>query len=206
MLFRKKKKPMSERPDGTAAEQSTDNTAFEHSPSMDTQAAVDQAMNELEGISDIDRLRGELDAAKAEHATMHDKYVRLHAEFDNFRKRTAKERLDLLQTASGDALKSVLPVLDDFERAIANNGNVEDPAALKQGFELIQQKLSNILMAQGMKPMRAKGEPFDPEFHEAIVQSPAPTPDLKGKVIEVIENGYTLNDKVVRYAKVVVGQ
>lgn len=206
MLFRKKKKPMSERPDGTAAEQSTDNTAFEHSPSMDTQAAVDQAMNELEGISDIDRLRGELDAAKAEHATMHDKYVRLHAEFDNFRKRTAKERLDLLQTASGDALKSVLPVLDDFERAIANNGNVEDPAALKQGFELIQQKLSNILLAQGMKPMRAKGEPFDPEFHEAIVQSPAPTPDLKGKVIEVIENGYTLNDKVVRYAKVVVGQ
>ncbi|HEY0978878.1 MAG TPA: nucleotide exchange factor GrpE [Flavobacteriales bacterium] len=197
---------MSERPDGTAAEQSTDNTAFEHSPSMDTQAAVDQAMNELEGISDIDRLRGELDAAKAEHATMHDKYVRLHAEFDNFRKRTAKERLDLLQTASGDALKSVLPVLDDFERAIANNGNVEDPAALKQGFELIQQKLSNILLAQGMKPMRAKGEPFDPEFHEAIVQSPAPTPDLKGKVIEVIENGYTLNDKVVRYAKVVVGQ
>lgn len=151
-------------------------------------------------------LRAELDILRTEHTALHDKHVRLFAEFDNFRKRTAKEKLDLLQMAGADTLKTVLPVLDDMERAIANNVLVDDLAAIRQGMELIHQKFSNILLAQGVKVMRAKGEPFDPELHEAITKAPAPTPDLKGKVLEVVENGYLLHDKVIRYAKVVVGE
>ncbi|MFT3883939.1 MAG: nucleotide exchange factor GrpE [Flavobacteriales bacterium] len=196
---------MSERPDGTAAEQSPDNSAPLDLQAT-TEAAAGRPVNDDPPAGENDRLRGELDALRIEHAALHDKYVRLHAEFDNFRKRTAKERLELLQTAGADALKSVLPALDDMERAIANNTNVTDAEALKQGFVLIHQKFANLLAAQGMKPMQAKGEAFDPDVHEAITKAPAPSPDLKGKVIDVIENGYTLNDKVVRYAKVVVGE
>lgn len=155
---------------------------------------------------EIEQVRAELDAQKAEHAAMHDKYVRLHAEFDNFRKRTAKERMELLMSAGADTIKSILPIMDDMERAIAHNAEVTDIDAVKQGFELIHQKFSNILLSQGVKPMQAKGEPFDAEFQEAISQVPAPDPKLKGKVLEVVENGYTLNDKVLRYAKVVVGE
>lgn len=196
---------MSERTDGTAAEQATDNSAHTDLTAA-SQAAAERAVSDEAPMPDDDRLRGELDALRIEHTALHDKYVRLHAEFDNFRKRTAKERLELLQTAGADALKSVLPALDDMERAIANNAQVTDAEALKQAFALIHQKFTNLLAAQGMKPMLAKGAPFDPEVHEAITKAPAPTPDLKGKVIDVIENGYTLNDKVVRYAKVVVGE
>lgn len=203
MLFRKKKKPMSHTSDGTAPEQTT---APNVPNGPDTRDVVDQVLNDGGPISETERLQGELDAAKAEHALMHDKYVRLHAEFDNFRKRTAKERLDLLQSAGADAIKSILPVLDDFERAIANNTAVEDAQALKQGFALIHQKLAHTLAGQGLKPMEAKGASFDPDLHEAIAQAPAPSADLKGKVLDVVENGYLLNDKVLRYAKVVVGQ
>lgn len=148
----------------------------------------------------------ELEALRTEHGALHDKHVRLFAEFDNFRKRTAKERIELLQTAGAGAITSLLPVLDDMERAITNNQGVEDPATLKQGFELVQQKFTNILAMQGVKQMQAKGEPFDPELHEAITKVPAPAPELKGKVVEVIANGYLMNDKVIRYAKVVVGE
>jgi molecular chaperone GrpE len=196
---------MSERPDGTAAAQATDNTSQPDLRAA-SEAAAEHAVGDAETFTETDRLRGELEAQRAEHAAVHDKYVRLHAEFDNFRKRTAKERLDLLQSAAGDTLQRILPVLDDMERAVVHNGAVDDVATLKQGFELVQQKFSNILLAQGLKPMRCKGEAFDPELHEAITKAPAPTPELKGKVIDVVENGYTLNDKVLRYAKVVVGE
>lgn len=156
--------------------------------------------------AEAERLSAELDALKAEHAAVHDKYVRLHAEFDNFRKRTAKEKLDLLNSASADTIKSILPVLDDMERAIAHNTAVNDIEAVKQGFVLIQQKFSNILQGQGLQPMQSKGQPFDAELQEAITQIPAPVPEMKGKVLDVLETGYLLNDKVLRYAKVVVGQ
>lgn len=197
-------------PQGTGAESSgevredlinpQDGSAEEANPEAVTGEGTADAVNETE------RLRAELDAQKAEHATMHDKYVRLHAEFDNFRKRTAKERMELLMTAGADTVKSILPVMDDMERAIAHNAQVTDLEAMKQGFILIQQKLASILQAQGVKPMESKGHPFDPDFQEAISQVAAPTPDLKGKVLDVVETGYTIQDKVLRYAKVVVGQ
>ena len=177
-----------------------DGSAEEANPEAVTGEGTADAVNETE------RLRAELDAQKAEHATMHDKYVRLHAEFDNFRKRTAKERMELLMTAGADTVKSILPVMDDMERAIAHNAQVTDLEAMKQGFILIQQKFASILSAQGVKPMDSKGQPFNPDLQEAISQIAAPTPDLKGKVLDVVETGYTIQDKVLRYAKVVVGQ
>jgi molecular chaperone GrpE len=200
---------MSERPDVSPEETVRDSSSYtdENPLSAASEAASEHAVGDdlREESPETDRLRAELDALNTEHSALHDKFVRLHAEFDNFRKRTAKERMDLLMSAGADTLKSILPVLDDMERAIAHNAEVDDINAVKQGFELIHQKFVNILLAHGLKVMHAKGQPFDPDFYEAISKVPAPSPKLKGKVIEVVENGYTLNDKVIRYAKVVVG-
>lgn len=134
-----------------------------------------------------------------------DRYVRLFAEFENYKKRTAKEKMEFFQYANQDMMISMLGVLDDFERAIkemAKNGN---PADL-QGVELIYQKFKNKLSEKGLKPMEVKaGDSFNVDFHEAITQIPAPSEDLKGKIVDVIETGYTLNEKVIRFAKVVTG-
>ncbi len=139
-------------------------------------------------------------------AAMNDKYLRLYSEFDNYRKRTNKEKLDLISTASAGVLKDMLSVLDDFERAMANNDKVDDINAVKEGFQLIYNKLKSGLEAKGLKQMQAKGEAFDPELHEAIANVPAPEDKLKGKVVDDVERGYYLNEKVIRFAKVVVGQ
>ncbi len=139
-------------------------------------------------------------------AAMNDKYLRLYSEFDNYRKRTNKEKLELIATASAGVLKDLLTVLDDFERAIANNDKVDDIEAVKEGFQLIYNKMKSGLESKGLKQMNAKGEAFDSELHEAIANIPAPDESLKGKVIEDVERGYYLNDKVIRFAKVVVGQ
>ena len=157
-------------------------------------------------LTETERLSLDLESKQAEIAALNDKNLRLFAEFDNFRKRTAKEKLEMLQMAGVDTLKNMLPVMDDMERAITNNATVEDVEAVKQGLKLIHQKFSKMLNDQGVKAMHAKGEPFDPEIHEAITKAPAPTADLKGKVLDVIESGYLMNDKVIRYAKVVVGE
>jgi len=157
-------------------------------------------------LTELEQLALELETKQSEISALTDKNLRLFAEFDNFRKRTAKEKLEMLQIAGAGALKNILPVLDDLERAIANNTKVEDATVVKQGMDLIHQKFVNILQAQGLKAIDAKGAAFDPELHEAITKAPAPSPDLKGKVLEVVENGYTMNDKVIRYAKVVVGE
>jgi molecular chaperone GrpE len=142
---------------------------------------------------------------KQEVALANDKYLRLYAEFDNFRRRTAKERQELLQTAGLDVITSLLPVLDDFDRAGRHLENTTDVNAVKEGITLIQQKLKNILGQKGLKEMQSIGTAFDPELHEAITNIPAPTDDQKGKVIDEVEKGYYLNDKVARHAKVVVG-
>ena len=140
------------------------------------------------------------------YAELNDKFLRLYSEFDNYRKRTNKEKLELISTASAGVIKDLVVVLDDFERAISNNENVEDTSALKEGFNLIHNKLKGILETKGLKPMISKGEVFDSELHEAIANIPAPTEDLKGKIVDDVEKGYYIHDKVIRYAKVVVGQ
>ncbi|WP_419868271.1 nucleotide exchange factor GrpE [Chryseobacterium sp. CT-SW4] len=134
-----------------------------------------------------------------------DRYIRLYAEFENYKKRTAKEKMEFFQYANQDMMISMLGVLDDFERAlkeIAKNGSASD----LQGVELIYQKFKNKLGEKGLKSMEVNpGDTFNVDFHEAITQIPAPSEELKGKIVDVIETGYTLNDKVIRFAKVVTG-
>ena len=137
---------------------------------------------------------------------MQDRFVRLHAEFDNFRKRTNKERVDTIATANAGILKDLIPVLDDFERAIASNETATEIQSVKEGFGLIYNKYKGILESKGLKPMHSKGEVFDSELHEAIANIPAESEEMKGKIIDDVEKGYTLHEKVVRFAKVVVGQ
>lgn len=135
-----------------------------------------------------------------------DKYIRLYSEFENYRKRTAKEKIDIITNASENLLKEILPVVDDFERAIINNKEVKEAKTIKEGFELIYNKLYKTLTNQSLKPMDALHKEFDPDIHEAITKVPAPKKKLKGKIIDVIEKGYTINDKVIRFAKVVIGE
>ena len=134
------------------------------------------------------------------------KFVRLYADFENYRKRTNKEKVDLLSSASAGVVKDMLTILDDFDRAIANNEKVDDVKALKEGFGLIHNKFKSILESKGLKPMTAKGEAFDSEIHEAVANMPIEDEKMKGKVIDDVEKGYYLNEKVIRFAKVVVGQ
>jgi len=142
-----------------------------------------------------------------EVAELKDKQLRLFAEFENFKKRTAKERIDLFRNAGLEFFESMLPVLDDFDRAAKHREETEDSEDLKKGIDLIQSKLIGILEQKGLKAMESSiGKDFDTDFHEAITQIPAPSEEMKGKVIDETEKGYLLNDKVIRYAKVVVGQ
>ena len=147
----------------------------------------------------------ELDSVKAELEESKDKYVRLVAEFDNFRKRTARERIELIQTAGRDIISGLLEVLDDVDRAQQQIDNSQDKQ-LTEGVSLVFNKLRTYLQAKGLKPMEAKGEDFNPDLHEAITEIPAPTEELKGKVVDEVTRGYYLNDKIIRHAKVVVGK
>lgn len=133
-------------------------------------------------------------------------YLRLMAEFDNYRKRTLREKAELLKSGGEDALKKILPVIDDFERAMGALENATDINAVKEGVELIYNKFKNYLEANGVTEIPSTGETFDTDVHEAITTFPAPTPEQKGKVIDCMTKGYKLNDKVIRYAKVVVGE
>lgn len=133
-----------------------------------------------------------------------DKYLRLYAEFDNFRRRTAKERQEMLLSGGKDVLASLLPVMDDFDRALKAMETATDIIPVKEGVALVQNKLKHILSAKGVKEMDTKGQPFDADIHEAITNIPAGD-KLKGKVVDELEKGYYLNDKVLRFAKVVVG-
>ena len=136
-----------------------------------------------------------------------DKFLRLFAEFENYKRRTSKERIELFSTASEDVMKILLPVLDDFERALSHIDDDKEAEALRKGVLLIYNKLIGTLEQKGLKALTVdKGEVFNADNHEAITQIPAPTPDLKGKIIDVIEKGYKLGDKVIRFPKVVIGQ
>jgi molecular chaperone GrpE len=143
--------------------------------------------------------------AQARIADYDDRYKRLFAEFDNFRRRTAKERLELIAGANADLLRDLLPVVDDMDRALKVLETSTDENAFAEGIKLVHNKLHQTLQRKGMKVFEAKGQPFDPDRHEAITQIPAPTDELKGCVVDEIETGYLLGERVLRFAKVVVG-
>jgi molecular chaperone GrpE len=148
----------------------------------------------------------EIEKLEAELAELKDKHLRLVAEFDNFRRRNAKERVELIQTASKDTIESLLVVLDDIDRASKQLENTTDVKLLKEGVSLVFNKMKLIMQQKGLRVMEAINEDFNPDLHEAITEIPAPNPNMVGKVIDVVEAGYYLNDKLIRHAKVVVGK
>lgn len=153
-----------------------------------------------------DHIEDEMEVMAQKCAELNDKNLRLMAEFDNYRKRTAKERMDLLKTASEKVLVEMLPLVDDFERGLKAMETSEDVQAVKDGVDLIYSKFIAFLAQNGVKTIPTENETFDTEFHEAITTFPAPTEDMKGKIIDCVSKGYTLNEKVIRFSKVVVGE
>ena len=150
------------------------------------------------------QLQKQLEELNDKLSEEHDRYVRLYAEFETFRRRTSEEKLALVGTAASDTIKGLLPVLDDCERAMQMLAESSDEAA-REGTSLIYNKLMEYLKSRGLTVIEAKGQPFDTDFHEALTQVPAPSEELKGKVLDVYQTGYMLNGKILRYAKVIVG-
>ena len=153
-----------------------------------------------------EKLQKELDEANEKVATLEDKYLRQVAEFDNYRKRTIKEKAELIKNGGERAIESILPVLDDFERALSNMAKDENAAEVMTGVELIYNKFVGILKQNGLQKIETEGAEFNTDFHEAIAIIPTPDENLKGKVLDCVQAGYTLNDKVIRHAKVAVGE
>lgn len=171
----------------------------ENISNTNTEESPEEQSSEGPELSKEEKLQMEVDELK-------DKYLRLYSEFENYRRRTSKEKIDLIKTASEELMREILPVIDDFERAFKASENEEDGAKVREGNQLVFHKLVKILENKGVKAMdNLIGKPFDADTQEAITQIPAPTEDLKGKVMDVVENGYTLGDKVIRFAKVVTG-
>mgnify|MGYP003329691861 CR=1 FL=1 len=158
------------------------------------------------GLNKKDKLKKENKELKDKVEELNDKYLRLMAEMDNMRKRNVKERMEWITTAGQEILNSMLPVLDDFNRAAKTFETASDITAVKEGVQLIHQKLQNTLSAKGLKPMKSIGELFNPEMHEAITEIPVADENMKGRVVDEVECGYYLNEKIIRYAKVVVGK
>ncbi|MCI6493176.1 MAG: nucleotide exchange factor GrpE [Bacteroidales bacterium] len=154
---------------------------------------------------EIGLLNSKVEELEAKLAREKDDYIRLMAEFDNFRRRTSQEKLDLVSVASMDTIKGLLPILDDCERALAVLGESSDSEAAKEGTNLIYTKLLNYLQSKGLAVIEAAGQVFDTDLHEAVAQFPVQEEEKKGKVFDVVQTGYTLNGKVIRFAKVVVG-
>jgi len=177
-------------------EQENSNDNMEETTETNTEETVESTENNL---SEVEQLKKQL-------AEQKEKYLRLFADFDNYKKRTAKERLDLLNTAGKDIVLGVIPVIDDFERAIAVAEKATEVESVKEGMVLIKNKMFSVLEQKGLKAMDSIGQPFDAEQHEAITEIPAPNDEMKGKIIDQVEKGYTMNGKIIRYAKVVVGK
>lgn len=170
------------------------------------EAAVENNEKLADATAEKESEESELEKVKTELQEAKDKYLRLYSEFENFRRRTARERLDLVKTANEDLMVALIPVMDDFQRARKALEESEDHKASKEGFDLIYNKFSNILTQKGLKAMDDEaGADFNTEFHEAISQMPVEKKKMKGKIIDVVEKGYFLNEKVIRFAKVVIG-
>ncbi len=152
------------------------------------------------------KVEEQLEKTENEILELKDKHIRLQAEFDNYRKRTIKERMELLKTASESVLVNILPVIDDFDRALQTLESVQEENHVREGVNLIYNKFQEFLKQNGVKEIEARGKDFDTDLHEAITKIPAPSEDLKGKIVDVIQKGYYLNDKVIRFSKVVIGE
>ena len=190
----KQKKNTEKSEDKTVFETATDNIAETNAPPATEQEqtiAIPKLYTEEEYMLKVNELN--------------DKYLRLYSEFDNFRKRTFKEKIDLSRTASENIIVDLLPVLDDFDRAIASMASTDNIEVIKEGEQLIHAKMKAIFASKGLQEIKSIGEIFDTDFHEAITSIPAPTEDLKNKVVDEVQKGYTLHDKVIRFSKVITG-
>lgn len=183
-----------------------ENGKVENSTAVDELTdTAEEAEVEAEETPEVELLSAE-ERMQIEVAEAKDKYLRLYSEFENFRRRNAKERMELIKTASQDLMSDLIPTIDDFERAQVANEKQTDIDAIKEGFTLIHQKLSKTLESKGLKLMKTdKGDDFNPDFHEAVTQFPVEDEALKGKIIDTVEKGYFLGEKVIRFAKVVIG-
>lgn len=173
---------------------------------QETEAGEPDAAAEGGEVDEAAKLSAELDTLKATIEKMQKDYLLLMAEFDNFRKRTLREKADLIKNGGESCMKAILPVVDDFERGLAAVEKSNDLEAVKEGMNLIYNKFKAYLEQNGVKEIPTQGADFDTEYHEAVTTFPAPDPAQKGKVIDTVQKGYTLNDKVIRFAKVVVGE
>ena len=187
-----------------------EDVTFENQPDKEKEAAEEKVTEPVtkkeEKKSRKPSSQKKLEALQERYDELNDKYMRLYSEFDNYRKRTAKERIELQKSASREVILDILPVVDDLERAIQSFEEHQLSEEAKKGIELINNKLITILRQKGLKEIEAIEQPFDTDYHEAITNIPAPSKKMKGKIMDVIQKGYTLNGKVIRYAKVVVGQ
>lgn len=191
----KKKEKLADEQVNAEAAGAQENASAEQSASEQQQEVTTEVKEE----NPTEELQKQLDEQK-------DKYLRLSAEFDNFRRRTLKEKMDLTKYAAEDTLKSILPVVDDFERAMKSLDTTTDIEAVKEGLRLIHGKFIEFLKTKGVTEIEAMGLPLDTDKHEAITLIPAPEENLKGKIVDVIEKGYILNEKVIRFSKVIIGE
>jgi len=211
----KKKKDKVEEPASTAGEKDKKSTqqskqakeAKKNEKEEIEQEEVEQeeVEQEKEEVEEVEERKAE-ESYKQRYEAINDKYLRLAAEYDNYRRRTLKERMELTKSAGEDVLINILPVIDDFERALGSIDEAKEISAVKEGVQLIYGKFKDFLKYKGVKEIDAKEKEFDTDLHEAITKIPAPDEKLKGKVVDVIEKGYFLNDKVIRFSKVVVGE
>ena len=180
--------------------QATPNECDEETVGQETSQENEAPLTEEESLAQ------ELEKANEQIEEQKDKYLRLSAEFDNYRKRTMKEKAELILNGGEKSISSILPIVDDFERALKNMETATDVAAVKEGVELIYNKFMSVLGQNGVKVIETKEQPLDTDYHEAIAVIPAPNEALKGKILDCVQTGYILNDKVIRHAKVVVGE
>lgn len=179
----------------TTKEETTNKETTAQTESDDT---TETQATEATANDELNEIKGKLDA-------LNDSHIRLMAEFDNYRKRTMREKAEWIKNANERIIVDILPIIDNFERALASMQTAEDVGAVRQGVELIYSQLMNMLKDKGVAPIETEGKPFDTEYHEAITTIPAPTPDMKDKIVDCTTRGYMLNDKVIRHSKVVVG-
>ena len=192
--------------DPTEKEKMAEELNVEETKDTAEEQPQDDQAEEAAPLTHEEQLEKELEDAQAVIEEQKDKYLRLSAEFDNYRKRTMKEKAELILNGGEKSISSILPVIDDFERAIKTMETAKDVKAVKEGVELIYNKFMAVMAQNGVKVIETKDQPLDTDYHEAIAVIPAPSEEQKGKILDCVQTGYTLNDKVIRHAKVVVGE